>query len=121
MGPGILMLLSLGGAMILSTLLVLGVQGWLVSGSTPCGCQAPPHGTLRPPIVYHNFGDVLPFAALLLGVFAGVIAVVALRWIPLLTTPRTRGAMAKHACAANIASLPRQSPITPNSAGSPWP
>ena len=40
MGPGIIMLLSLGAAMILSTLLVLGVQGWLVSGSPPCGCAS---------------------------------------------------------------------------------
>ncbi|MGO4301763.1 hypothetical protein [Leifsonia sp. RAF41] len=90
MGPGVLMLLSLGAAMILSTLLVLGVQGWLVSGSAPCGCAAPPHGVLRPPIVYHNFGDVLPFIALILGVVVAGIALSLLRWMPLLTTPRTR-------------------------------
>ncbi|MGH1550178.1 hypothetical protein ACRAWB_13820 [Leifsonia poae] len=49
MGPGIIMLLSLGAAMILSTLLVLGVEGWLVSGSPPCGCiTAAPHQVLRP-------------------------------------------------------------------------
>lgn len=90
MGPGILMLLSLGAAMILSTLLVLGVQGWLVSGSAPCGCVAAPHGVLRPPIVYHNFGDVLPFIALILALTVAVMALSLLRWMPLLTTPRTR-------------------------------
>ncbi len=91
MGPGILMLLSLGAAMILSTLLVLGVQGWLVSGSPPCGCaSAGPHTVLRPPIVYHNFGDVLPFIALALALFVAGIALSLLRWMPLLTTPRTR-------------------------------
>ncbi|WP_431219482.1 hypothetical protein [Leifsonia xyli] len=92
MGPGILMLLSLGAAMILSTLLVLGVQGWLVSGSTPCGCvTAGPHHVLRPPIVYHNFGDVLPFVALALALIAAGIALSLLRWMPRLTTPRTLG------------------------------
>jgi len=90
MGPGVLMLLSLGAAMILSTLLVLGVQGWMVSGSPPCGCTAPTHGVLRPPIVYHNFGDVLPFIALALALVVAVLALSLLRWIPLLTTPRTR-------------------------------
>ncbi|ANF32093.1 hypothetical protein A0130_10785 [Leifsonia xyli] len=91
MGPGIIMLLSLGAAMILSTLLVLGVQGWLVSGSPPCGCaSAGPHTVLRPPIVYHNFGDVLPFIALALVLVAAGIALSLLRWMPLLTTPRTR-------------------------------
>ncbi|MGO4534787.1 hypothetical protein [Leifsonia sp. 2MCAF36] len=90
MGPGVMMLLALGAAMILSTLLVLGVQGWLVSGSAPCGCAAPPHGVLRAPIVYHNFGDVLPFVALILGVVVAGIALSLLRWMPMLTTPRTR-------------------------------
>ncbi|MFP3467092.1 hypothetical protein [Leifsonia sp. SIMBA_070] len=90
MGPGVMMLLALGAAMILSTLLVLGVQGWLVSGSSPCGCAAPVHGTLRPPIVYHNFGDVLPFVALLFGLLVAGMALPLLRWMPLLTTPRTR-------------------------------
>lgn len=90
MGPGVLMLLSLGAAMILSTLLVLGVQGWLVSGSSPCGCAVPVHGVLRPPIVYHNFGDVLPFIAVGLALVGVGIGVAVLRWIPLLTTPRTR-------------------------------
>lgn len=91
MGPGVIMLLSLGATMILSTLLVLGVQGWLTSGSPPCGCiTAGPHQVLRPPIVYHNFGDVLPFIALALVLVAAGIAVALLRWMPLLTTPRTR-------------------------------
>ncbi|MGN7800156.1 hypothetical protein [Leifsonia sp. 22587] len=89
MGPGVLMLLALGAAMILSTLLVLGVQGWLVSGSPPCGCAAPPHGVLRPPIVYHNFGDVLPFIAIAFALVVTGMALPLLRWIPLLTTPRT--------------------------------
>lgn len=90
MGPGVLMLLALGATMILSTLLVLGVQGWLVSGSPPCGCVTGPAGVLRPPIVYHNFGDVLPFIALALAVVGVVVALAVLRWMPLLTTPRTR-------------------------------
>jgi hypothetical protein len=90
MGPGVIMLLSLGAAMILSTLLVLGVQGWLVSGSPPCGCAAPPHAVLRPPIVYHNFGDVLPFIAIALALVGIGVAAAVLRWVPLLTTPRTR-------------------------------
>jgi hypothetical protein len=90
MGPGVMMLLALGAAMILSTLLVLGVQGWLVGGSPACGCVAAPHTVLRPPIVYHNFGDVLPFVALALGLVAAGLALSLLRWMPLLTTPRTR-------------------------------
>jgi hypothetical protein len=90
MGPGVVMLLALGATMILSTLLVLGVQGWLVSGSPACGCAAPVHAVLRPPIVYHNFGDVLPFVALALALFAAGLALTLLRWMPRLTTPRTR-------------------------------
>ncbi|SDG96354.1 hypothetical protein SAMN04515691_3971 [Leifsonia sp. 98AMF] len=90
MGPGVVMLWSLGAAMILSTLLVLGVQGWLVSGSPPCGCATPPHAVLRPPIVYHNFGDVLPFIAIALALVGIGVAAAVLRWVPLLTTPRTR-------------------------------
>ncbi|WP_285114884.1 hypothetical protein [Leifsonia sp. fls2-241-R2A-40a] len=90
MAPGVWMLLALGAAMLLSTLLVLGVQGWLLSGSPPCGCAVPPHGMLRPPIVYANFGDVLPFIAIALALVALVIAGAVLRWMPLLTTPRTR-------------------------------
>lgn len=91
MGPGVIMLLSLGATMILSTLLVLGVQGWLVSGAPACGCATGPAGALRPPIVYHNFGDVLPFIALVLVLVGVGVALAVLRWMPLLTTPRTRG------------------------------
>lgn len=91
MGPGVWMLLSLGAAMILSTLLVLGVQSWLGSGTPACGCAAPVGRPLDAPIAYSNFGDVLPMIAVLLLLFVAGIVVLRMLWVPKLTTPPTPG------------------------------
>lgn len=90
-GPGVIMLLALGAAMILSTLLVLGTQAWLGTGAPACGCVTPVTAALRPPIAYQNFGDVLPLIAIVLAVVAGVVFFLRTRWVPMLTTPPTRG------------------------------
>jgi hypothetical protein len=90
-GPGVWMLLALGGAMILSTLLVLGVQSWLGSGTPVCGCAAPAGYPLVAPIAYRNFGDVLPLVALVLIVIVGAAVALRMLWVPKLTTPVTEG------------------------------
>lgn len=90
-GPGVWMLLSLGAAMILSTLLVLGVQSWLGSGAPDCGCVGATGPALDAPIAFSNFGDVLPIVAVLLLVFVAGMVVLRLLWVPKLTTPPTEG------------------------------
>jgi hypothetical protein len=90
-GPGVLMLLSLGGAMLLSTLLVLGVQSWLASGSPPCGCVPVLGGSLVAPLAYSNFGATVPVVGVLLLLLALVVAMLRMRTVPQLTTPTTRG------------------------------
>ncbi len=92
-GPGVIMLLSLGAAMLLSTLLVLGTQCALAStGSTP-GCPLTPGG-LTTPVAYRNFGGTVPVLAVLLAVFVLVVAVLRMRTTPRLTTPETVGGRA---------------------------
>lgn len=90
-GPGVVILLSLGGAMLLSTLLVLGVRSWLASGTPACGCAAPVGGALAAPLAYKNFGATVPVMAVLLALFALVVALLRLRTTPQLTTPATSG------------------------------
>jgi hypothetical protein len=92
-GPGVIMLLSLGAAMLLSTLLVLGTQCALAStGSTPV-CPLTPGG-LTTPVAYRNFGGMVPVLAVLLAAFVLVVALLRMRTTPRLTTPETVGGRA---------------------------
>jgi hypothetical protein len=92
-GPGVIMLLSLGAAMLLSTLLVLGSQCALAStGSAPV-CPLSPGG-LTTPVAYRNFGGMVPVLAVLLAVFVLVVALLQMRTTPRLTTPETIGGRA---------------------------
>lgn len=92
-GPGVIMLLSLGAAMLLSTLLVLSTQCALAStGSTPV-CPLSPGG-LTTPVAYRNFGGMVPVLAVLLTLFVLVVAVLRVRTTPRLTTPETVGGRA---------------------------
>ncbi|WP_295125646.1 hypothetical protein [uncultured Leifsonia sp.] len=92
-GPGVIMLLSLGAAMLLSTLLVLGSQCALAStGSAPV-CPLSPGG-LTTPVAYRNFGGMVPVLAVLLAVFVLVVALLRMRTTPRLTTPETIGGRA---------------------------
>lgn len=90
-GPGVLMLLSLGGAMLLSTLLVLGFQSWLASGSPPCGCAPIAGGPLVAPLAYSNFGATVPVVGVLLLGLVLVVILLRVRNVPQLTTPVTEG------------------------------
>lgn len=93
-GPGVIMLLSLGGAMLLSTLLVLGTQCALAStgGPTPI-CPLTPGG-LTTPVAYRNFGGTVPVLAVVLVLFVLVVALLRMRTTPRLTTPETVGGRA---------------------------
>ncbi|CAM5430330.1 hypothetical protein [Leifsonia shinshuensis] len=93
-GPGVIMLLSLGGAMLLSTLLVLGTQCALAStgGPTPVCPLAP--GGLTTPVAYRNFGGTVPVLAVVLLLFVLVVALLRMRTTPRLTTPETVGGRA---------------------------
>lgn len=89
-GPGVVMLLSLGAAMLLSTLLVLGTQCALAStGPTPI-CPLTPGG-LSTPVAYRNFGGMVPVLAVLLALFVLAVAFLRMRTTPRLTTPETVG------------------------------
>ncbi|WP_223692884.1 hypothetical protein [Leifsonia poae] len=91
-GPGVLLLLSLGGAMILSTLLVLGVETWLETGGKPSGASAAAAlGRLTPPAAFRDFGVILPLLALLLLTLVAVMVFLRLVRVPQLTTPHTGG------------------------------
>ncbi|MEY9952233.1 hypothetical protein [Leifsonia sp. EB34] len=93
-GPGVIMLLSLGAAMLLSTLLVLGTQCALAShgGPTPI-CPLTPGG-LTTPVAYRTFGETVPVMAVLLVLFVLVVALLRMRTTPRLTTPETVGGRA---------------------------
>ncbi|WP_433861941.1 hypothetical protein [Streptomyces sp. L7] len=93
-GPGVIMLLSLGAAMLLSTLLVLGTQCALASsgGPTPI-CPLTPGG-LTTPVAYRNFGGTVPVLAVVLVLFVLVVALPRMRTTPRLTTPETVGGRA---------------------------
>lgn len=91
-GPGVVLLLSLGGAMLLSTLLVLGAQCWLSSpGAVPVCPLSPGDAALVTPGAYRNFGSTVPLLGLLLLLLVAVVAVARMRTTPRLTTPRTEG------------------------------
>ncbi|HEV7184490.1 MAG TPA: hypothetical protein VGN33_08325 [Leifsonia sp.] len=91
-GPGVLMLLSLGGAMILSTLLVLGVETWLETGDKKTGASAAAaFGRLTPPRAFRDFGVIIPLLALLLLLLVGAMVFLRLIRVPQLTTPQTTG------------------------------
>ncbi len=87
MGPGVLMLLSLGAAMILSTLLVLGTLTWLQTGSS----QASGAGVvaLAPPRAFGNFSVTLPVLVLLLLAFVGAMVLFRVIRLQRLSTPPT--------------------------------
>lgn len=92
MGPGVVLLLSLGGAMLLSTLLVLGAQCWLSSpGAVPICPLSPGDAALVTPGAYRNFGSTVPVLGLLLLLLIAVVAVARMRTTPRFTTPRTEG------------------------------
>ncbi|MFF1572733.1 hypothetical protein ACFVWR_08305 [Leifsonia sp. NPDC058292] len=92
MGPGVLMLLALGAAMILSTLLVLGTETWLETGTATTGAAAAAaFGKLTPPPAFRDFGVTIPPLALILLVLVGVMVFLRLVRVPLLTTPETGG------------------------------
>ena len=93
-GPGVIMLLSLGAAMLLSTLLVLGTQCALASsgGPTPI-CPLTPGG-LSTPVAYRNFGGMVPVLAVVLLLFVLAVALLRMRTTPRLTTPETVGGRA---------------------------
>ncbi|MFF1876431.1 hypothetical protein [Leifsonia sp. NPDC058230] len=91
-GPGVLMLLSLGGAMILSTLLVLGVETWLETGAAASGeAAAASFGKLTPPPAFRDFGVIIPVLALLLLLLVAVVVFLRMIRVPQLTTPETGG------------------------------
>lgn len=91
-GPGVVLLLSLGGAMLLSTLLELGAQCWLSSpGAVPVCPLSPGDAALVTPGAYRNFGSTVPLLGLLLLLLVAVVAVARMRTTPRLTTPRTEG------------------------------
>ncbi|UAJ79389.1 hypothetical protein IT072_19735 [Leifsonia sp. ZF2019] len=91
-GPGVVLLLSLGGAMLLSTLVVLGAQCWLSSpGAVPICPLSPGDAALITPGAYRNFGSTVPVLAVLLLLLVAVVAVARMRTTPQFTTPRTEG------------------------------
>lgn len=87
MGPGVVMLLSLGAAMILSTLVVLGTLTWLQTGSSPSDTAGVV--TLAPPQAFGNFSATLPVLVLLLLGYVGVIVLFRVIRLQRLSTPPT--------------------------------
>lgn len=91
-GPGVLMLLALGAAMILSTLLVLGVETWLETGASTTGAAAAASfGRLTPPPAFRDFGVIIPVLALILLVLVVFVVFLRMVRVPQLTTPETGG------------------------------
>ncbi|OJX80315.1 MAG: hypothetical protein BGO91_08455 [Leifsonia sp. 71-9] len=91
-GPGVVLLLSLGGGMLLSTLLVLGAQCWLSSpGAVPVCPLSRGDASLVTPGAYRNFGSTVPVLAALLLLLVAIVAAARMRTTPRFTTPRTDG------------------------------
>ncbi|WP_348789454.1 hypothetical protein [Leifsonia sp. NPDC080035] len=89
-GPGVVLLLALGAALLLSTLLVFGAQCYLTSTGSPPMCNLTA-SALRPPRAFANFGDLVPVLVLVFVVFVALVGVARVVHLPWLTTPRTDG------------------------------
>ncbi|WP_314148004.1 hypothetical protein [uncultured Leifsonia sp.] len=89
-GPGVVLLLALGAALLLSTLLVFGAQCYLTSTGSPPMCNLAA-SALDPPRAFANFGDLVPVLVVVFALFVGIVGLARMMHLPWLTTPRTDG------------------------------